>query len=167
MVDSQTGLFSLQLDGDAPRMVTLMGVVGTEQNKWPFEQALHIEPGGKVKLDIRFKSRRAKIEVDKKDRNNAALITYNCFYLDKSRSIWENPPVANELKNSMSEIYTRVNDVMEEFRPANMVENYLRIQAYLSFMQALDGVTYMYSRNGETLPDGMDEFLPPVYEILG
>ncbi len=35
-----------------------------------------------------------------------------------------------------------VNDVTEELRPANM-ESYLRIQAYLSFAQALDGVTYI------------------------
>ena len=66
----------------------------------------------------------------------------------------------------MSKIYTRVNGVKEEFRPANMVESYLRIQAYLSFTQALDGVTYMYSRNGEALPDGMRELIPPVYEVL-
>ncbi|HAH72983.1 MAG TPA: hypothetical protein DCM09_07600, partial [Butyricimonas virosa] len=165
-VENQTGLFSLQLDGDTSRIVTLMGVVGTGQNKWPFEQALYIEPGTKVELDIQFKNRRVEMAVDKKDRNNAALITYNRFYLDKSRSIWENPPVASELKNSMGEIYTRVNNVIEEFRPANMTESYLRIQAYLSFIQALDGVTYMYSRNGEVLPDGMNELVPPVYEVL-
>ena len=165
-VENQTGLFSLQLDGDTSRIVTLMGVVGTGQNKWPFEQALYIEPGTKVELDIQFKNRRVEMAVDKKDRNNAALITYNRFYLDKSRSIWDNPPVANELKNSMGEIYIRVNDVIEEFRPANMTESYLRIQAYLFFIQALDGVTYMYSRNGEVLPDGMNELIPPVYEVL-
>ena len=165
-VDAQTRFFSLLLNCDTPRIVTLMGIVGTGQNKWPFEQALYIEPGTKVKLDIQFKNRRAEMTADKKDRNNTALITYNRFYLDKSRSIWENPPVASELKNSMSEIYTRVNDVTEELRPANMVESYLRIQAYLSFAQALDGVTYMYSRNGEALPDGMRELIPPVYEVL-
>ena len=161
-VDAQTRFFSLLLNCDTPRIVTLMGIVGTGQNKWPFEQALYIEPGTKVKLDIQFKNRRAEMTADKKDRNNTALITYNRFYLDKSRSIWENPPVASELKNSMSEIHTRVNDVTEELRPANMVESYLRIQAYLSFAQALDGVTYMYSRNGEALPDGMRELIPPV-----
>ena len=165
-VDAQTRFFSLLLNCDTPRIVTLMGIVGTGQNKWPFEQALYIEPGTKVKLDIQFKNRRAEMTADKKDRNNTALITYNRFYLDKSRSIWENPPVASELKNSMSEIHTRVNDVTEELRPANMVESYLRIQAYLSFAQALDGVTYMYSRNGEALPDGMRELIPPVYEVL-
>lgn len=165
-VDAQTRLFSLLLNCDTPRIVTFMGIVGTGQNKWPFEQALYIEPGTKVKLDIQLKNRRAGMTADKKDRNNTALITYNRFYLDKSRSIWENPPVVGELKNSMSEIYTRVNGVIEEFRPANMVESYLRIQAYLSFTQALDGVTYMYSRNGEALPDGMRELIPPVYEVL-
>ena len=163
-VDAQT--FSLLLNCDTPRIVTLMGVVGTGQNKWPFEQALYIEPGIKVKLDIQLKNRRAEMIADKNDRNNTALITYNRFYLDKSRSIWENPPVVDELKNSMSEIYTRVNDVTEEFRPANMVGSYLRIQAYLSFTQALDGVTHMYSRNGEALPDGVIELIPPVYEVL-
>ena len=165
-VDAQTRLFSLLLNCDTPRIVTLMGIVGTGQNKWPFEQALYIEPGIKVKLDIQLKDRLAEMTADKNDRNNTALITYNRFYLTKSRSIWENPPVVGELKNSMSEIYTRVNGVIEEFRPANMVESYLRIQAYLSFTQALDGVTYMYSRNGEALPDGMRELIPPVYEVL-
>ena len=165
-VDAQTRFFSLLLNCDTPRIVTFTGIVGTGQNKWPFEQALYIEPGTKVKLDILFKNRRAEMTADKKDRNNTALITYNRFYLDKSRSIWESPPVVGELKNSMSEIYTRVNGVTEEFRPANMVESYLRIQAYLSFTQALDGVTYMYSRNGEALPDGMRELIPPVYEVL-
>ena len=105
-VENQTGLFSLQLDGDTSRIVTLMGVVGTGQNKWPFEQALYIEPGTKVELDIQFKNRRVEMAVDKKDRNNAALITYNRFYLDKSRSIWENPPVASELKNSIDFTHT-------------------------------------------------------------
>ena len=165
-VDAQTRFFSLLLNCDTLRIVTLMGIVGTGQNKWPFEQALYIEPGIKVKLDIQLKDRLAEMTADKNDRNNTALITYNRFYLTKSRSIWENPPVAGELKNSMSEIYTRVNGVIEEFRPVNMVESYLRIQAYLSFTQALDGVTYMYSRNGEALPDGMRELIPPVYEVL-
>ena len=53
-VENQTGLFSLQLDGDTSRIVTLMGVVGTGQNKWPFEQALYIEPGTIDELDIQF-----------------------------------------------------------------------------------------------------------------
>lgn len=165
-VENHAGLFSLQLDGDTSRIVTLAGVVGTGQNKWPFEQALYIEPRKKVKLDIQLKNRRVEMAVDKKDRDNAALITYNRFYLDKSRSMWENSPAASELKNSMGEIYTRVNDMTEKFRPVKMVERYLRIQAYLFFMQVLDGVTYTYSRNGETLPDGLSELIPPVYEVL-
>lgn len=54
-VDAQTRFFSLLLNCDTPRIVTLMGTVGTGQNKWPFEQALYIEPG--TKSSLTFNSR--------------------------------------------------------------------------------------------------------------
>lgn len=165
-VDGQTGSILYRLECDTPGIVVLRGVVGTDQDKWPFEQALYVEPGAKIRVDISFRNRRAEMVVDKKDRNNAALIAYNRFNLDKSRSIWEKAPGASELKNCMEEFYIRLDDVTGEFKPSGMVKKYLDIQAYLSFVQALDGVAYMYSKNEERIPDGMSELLPPVYEVL-
>ena len=47
-VENQTGLFSLQLDGDTSRIVTLMGVVGTGQNILNREQKLSLIFNSKI-----------------------------------------------------------------------------------------------------------------------
>ncbi len=165
-VDEQTGSFACQVECDTPQFIYLKGYMGDGTWKEPIEQALYIEPGKKVNLNIQLQNKIAHVSVAGKDRDNNALTAYNYFIKKKNHSIWYNPPKVNELKDSIAEVYTRLNEVKNEYEPTEMVKDYLDIQAYVAYVMDLEITSYAYAGRGEKLPDDIEDILPPVYEVL-
>lgn len=165
--DSLDGNFSFEWTCDSSDFVSLMGSVGSGDDRWQFTESLFVVPGKDVKMVVRLGSKGVDIAFAGKDNNNNALGDYQQYYREHSRELWMNAPVPEELEGFMKGFYEKADELIVKYNPDDEVRQYLTICGYVEFLGSVDQIPFIYRGTPrEQLPTNLRDVVPTPDKVL-
>lgn len=166
-VDSLEGRFSTEVVCDRPKIVTLWGVIGKGEDKWPFSRSVFISPGKDLKMFLHATDRQMTLTFDVQDRNNDALNEYEQFYQSHIRTLWVSTPTAKEAPNFLKAFHTQAEAIIAGYEPGPEIREYLTIYGYLGYLESIQNLRFLYRRDTTNrLAEGLEKAVPSPEKIL-
>ena len=166
LTEDSTGVYGLTVPANAVPFANLHGVVvENDGKKWQFSTPLYFETNKSVEMFFTLKDQQAVITTAS-DKNNQAIQAYRAADLKLNKELWMNLPAPEALKEQLRGFSLEAQRVTNEFNPSKKVAEYLTTWSQISYLGAIQGLSFSYNRQGKQLPENLSTELPSVPQIV-
>lgn len=167
-LDSTATRFTVQVNSDSLRFISMKAEIGPEDEKWVYSTLLYITPGREIDLNIRLEPDHAVTTILSEDDDNRAISEYLYRITEQQIIVWTVPPTPDKVVDFLSHTYTLQDTILGKYQVSDDIRDYLKIGSYIHYMDFKDAIRYMYNRdtNDYQLPEGLEQNIPLPYQIL-